>query len=129
MIALVDYRAGNLTSVQKALDHLGADTVTTSDPEVVAKADKIILPGVGHFSATTVLEESGLRSAILRRIEEGAPFLGICVGMQWMFASSAEAPGIQGLGLLPGTCGRFPENIKSPHVGWNSLDVALGRGC
>lgn len=126
MIALVDYRAGNLTSVRKALDHLGADTVTTSDPEVVAKADKIILPGVGHFSATTVLEESGLRSAILRRIEEGAPFLGICVGMQWMFASSAEAPGIQGLGLLPGTCGRFPENIKSPHVGWNSLGCRAG---
>ena len=121
MIAVVDYRAGNLASVKKALDHLCADAVVTRDPEVVAHADKIILPGVGHFSATAVLEQSGLRSAILRRIEQGVPFLGICVGMQWMFESSAEAPGIKGLGLFSGVCGRFAENVKSPHVGWNSL--------
>jgi glutamine amidotransferase len=121
MIAIVDYRAGNLTSVKKALDHLCADAIVTCDPDVVAQADKIILPGVGHFSATAVLDEAGLRAAILRRIEEGTPFLGVCVGMQWMFASSAEAPGTQGLGLFPGACGRFPANVKSPHVGWNSL--------
>ncbi len=121
MIAIVDYRAGNLTSVKKALDHLCADAFVTCDPDVVAQADKIILPGVGHFSATAVLDEAGLRAAILRRIEEGTPFLGVCVGMQWMFASSAEAPGTQGLGLFPGACGRFPANVKSPHVGWNSL--------
>ena len=121
MIAIVDYRAGNLTSVKKALDHLCADAIVTCDPDVVAQADKIILPGVGHFSATAVLDEAGLRAAILRRIEEGAPFLGVCVGMQWMFASSAEAPGTQGLGLFPEACERFPENVKSPHVGWNSL--------
>ena len=121
MIAVVDYRAGNLTSVMKALDHLGVDAVVTRDPETVAEADKIILPGVGHFSATAILEQTGLQAAILRRIEQGAPFLGICVGMQWMFESSAEAPGMHGLGLLSGTCGRFPENVKSPHVGWNSL--------
>jgi glutamine amidotransferase len=121
MIAIVDYRAGNLTSVRKALDHLRADAIVTCDPDVVAQADKIILPGVGHFSATAILDEAGLRAAILRRIEEGAPFLGVCVGMQWMFASSAEAPGTQGLGLFPGACGRFPANVKSPHVGWNSL--------
>jgi glutamine amidotransferase len=121
MIAVVDYRAGNLTSVKKALDHLSLDAVVTRDPDVVAHADKIILPGVGHFSATAVLEQSGLRSAILRRIEQGVPFLGICVGMQWMFESSAEAPGIKGLGLFSGVCRRFAENVKSPHVGWNSL--------
>jgi glutamine amidotransferase len=121
MIAVVDYRAGNLTSVKKALDHLRADAVVTRDPDVVAHADKIILPGVGHFSATAVLEQSGLRRAILHSIEQGVPFLGVCVGMQWMFESSAEAPGTQGLGLFSGACGRFPKTVKSPHVGWNSL--------
>lgn len=121
MIAVVDYRAGNLTSVKKALDHLGADVVVTRDPDVVAKADKIILPGVGHFSATTILEQTGLRAAILQRVKQGIPFLGVCVGMQWMFNSSEEAPTIPGLGLIAGRCERFPENVKSPHVGWNSL--------
>jgi glutamine amidotransferase len=121
MIAVVDYRTGNLTSVKKALDHLGADAVVTREPDVVEHADKIILPGVGHFSATAVLEQAGLRTAILRRIEQGVPFLGICVGMQWMFESSVEAPGAQGLGLFSGACERFPESVKSPHVGWNSL--------
>jgi len=121
MIAVVDYRAGNLASVKKALHHLRAEPIVTRDARVVAQADKIILPGVGHFSATAVLEQDGLRSAILRRIKEGVPFLGICVGMQWMFESSVEAPGTQGLGLFSGACGRFPESVKSPHVGWNSL--------
>jgi glutamine amidotransferase len=121
MIAVVDYRAGNLTSVKKALDHLGVDAVVTREPGVVAKADKIILPGVGHFSGTTILEQTGLRTAILLRVEEGVPFLGVCVGMQWMFDSSEEAPAVPGLGLIPGKNERFPANVKSPHVGWNSL--------
>jgi len=121
MIAVVDYRAGNLTSVRKALDHLGANALVTDDVNVVAKADKIILPGVGHFSATAILDQFGLRAAMLRRIEQGVPFLGICLGMQWMFESSAEAPGARSLGLFPGSCGRFPGSVKSPHVGWNSL--------
>jgi imidazole glycerol-phosphate synthase subunit HisH len=132
MIAVVNYRAGNVTSVKKALDRLGAESVITSDPEVLAQADKIILPGVGHFSSTAVLEQTGLRTAMLRRIEQGMPFLGVCVGMQWMFESSAEAPGTKGLGLFSGTCARFPESVKSPHVGWNSLacreDSRLLRG-
>jgi len=132
MIAVVDYRAGNLTSVKKSLDHIGVYSVVTSDPEVLAQADKIILPGVGHFSSTAILEQMGLRTAMLRRIEQGVPFLGVCVGMQWMFESSAEAPGTRGLGLLSGTCVRFPESVKSPHVGWNSLacreDSRLLRG-
>ncbi len=120
-IAVVDYRAGNLTSVKKALDHLNADAIVTRDPRVVATADKIILPGVGHFSATAVLAQTGLRAAILERVDRGVPFLGVCVGMQWMFGSSDEAPAVAGLGLFPGNCERFPERVKSPHVGWNSL--------
>jgi imidazole glycerol-phosphate synthase subunit HisH len=126
MIALVDYRAGNLTSVKKALDYLCADAIVTGDPAVVARAEKIILPGVGHFSATVILEETGLRSAVLQRIAQGAPFLGICVGMQWMFEFSAEAPGTDGLKLFSGACGRFSEDVKSPHVGWNSLSCDDG---
>jgi len=123
VIAIVDYRAGNLTSVKKAFDHLGAQTIITADPEQVASAEKIVLPGVGHFAATKVLDDSGLRETIIASIERGVPFLGICVGMQWMLASSEEAPEISGLALWPGECSRFPAAVKSPHVGWNSLQI------
>ena len=123
MIAIVDFKAGNLTSVKKAFDHLGAETVITSDPAEVAKAEKIVLPGVGHFAATKGLDNSGLRDAIVDGIERHVPFLGICVGMQWMLASSEEAPEVHGLALWPGECSRFPANVKSPHVGWNSLHI------
>jgi glutamine amidotransferase len=123
MIAIVDYKAGNLTSVKKAFHHLGAETIVTSDPAQVAKSDKIVLPGVGHFAATKTLNDSGLRDAITESLERGVPFLGICVGMQWMLASSEEAPDIHGLALWPGECSRFPANVKSPHVGWNSLHI------
>ena len=123
MIAIVDFRAGNLTSVKKAFDHLGMETVVTSDPAQMAKADKLVLPGVGHFAATKTLNDSGLREVILESIERGVPFLGICVGMQWMLASSEEAPEISGLALWPGECSRFPAAVKSPHVGWNSLQI------
>jgi glutamine amidotransferase len=126
MIAVVDYGAGNLTSVKKALDHLRADSIITRGPEVVAQADKIILPGVGHFSATSVLERDGLRAAIQQKIRQIAPFLGICVGLQWMFDSSVEASRTKGLGLFAGQCVRFPETVKSPHVGWNSLACRNG---
>ena len=125
-IAIVDYRAGNLTSVKKALDRVSSGAVVTSDPEVVARAAKIVLPGVGHFSATSVLSEAGLRTAIAQAIERGVPFLGICVGMQWMIEASQEAPDVPGLGLWPGECERFPARVKSPHVGWNSLRVRDG---
>jgi glutamine amidotransferase len=121
MIAIVDYRAGNLTSVKKAFDHLGAESAVTCDLEVVAQADKIVLPGVGHFASTAVLDQTGLRGAILSRLKQGVPFLGICVGMQWMFDSSEEAPSVPGAALFAGRCERFPGNVKSPHVGWNSL--------
>jgi glutamine amidotransferase len=126
VIAIVDYKAGNLTSVKKAFDHLGAETVVTDDPSVVSSARKIVLPGVGHFAATNALDDAGLREAILSGIERGVPFLGICVGMQWMLASSEEAPDVQGLALWPGECSRFPSGVKSPHVGWNSLQIRNG---
>jgi imidazole glycerol-phosphate synthase subunit HisH len=123
MIAIVDFNAGNLTSVKKAFDYLGAETIVTSDPSQVAKAGKIVLPGVGHFSATSVLNDSGLRDVIVDSIERHIPFLGICVGMQWMLASSEEAPEVHGLALWPGECSQFPANVKSPHVGWNTLHI------
>jgi len=123
MIAVVDYGAGNLTSVMKALRNVGAGAVVTSSAQVVANAGKIILPGVGHFSATATLEQNGLKDAISQAIAHGVPFLGICVGMQWMLASSEEAPAVRGLELFPGICERFPDNVKSPHVGWNALQT------
>ena len=104
VIAIIDYKAGNLTSVKKAFDHLGAETVVTANAEIVAKADKVVLPGVGHFASTQALDDAGLRDAVISGIERGVPFLGICVGMQWMLASSEEAPDVHGLGLWPGEC-------------------------
>jgi len=124
MIAIVDYGAGNLVSVKKALDWLGQDCAITSDPGAVAKAAKIVLPGVGHFASTEALARSGLQDAIAGAIARGVPFLGICVGMQWMFESSQESPETPGLGLFQGECERFPARVKSPHVGWNQLEVA-----
>jgi imidazole glycerol-phosphate synthase subunit HisH len=123
MIAIVDYGAGNLVSVKKAFDWLGAESVITTDSAQVTKATKIVLPGVGHFASTAVLERSGLKDAIADSIQRGVPFLGICVGLQWMFAGSDESPATSGLGLFPQVCGRFPAAVKSPHVGWNSIEV------
>lgn len=124
MIAIVDYRAGNLASVKKALDRVGAQAEVTSDPEVVERADRIVLPGVGHFAATCALSTSRLRQSIAEAIQRDVPFLGICVGMQWMLASSQEAPGVSGLGIWKDECVRFPSGVKSPHVGWNQLEIA-----
>jgi glutamine amidotransferase len=124
MIAIVDYSAGNLTSVKKALDWLQQGCLVTSDPAQVAKATKIVLPGVGHFASTSALQRCGLQDAIADSIKRGVPFLGICVGMQWMFEHSQESPETPGLGLLPGACERFPANVKSPHVGWNQLEIS-----
>ena len=126
MIAIVDYKAGNLASVKKAFDRLGAEAVVTSDPRVVAKAEKIVLPGVGHFSATCALSSTGLRDAIAESIQREVPYLGICVGMQWMMESSAEAAGVHGLGIWAGACERFPAEVKAPHVGWNQLELSNG---
>jgi imidazole glycerol-phosphate synthase subunit HisH len=123
MIAIVDYGAGNLVSVKKALDWLGAESAITSDPGQVAKASKIVLPGVGHFASTSALGRLGLQDAIANAIGRGIPFLGICVGMQWMFERSQESPESLGLGVLEGECEHFPATVKSPHVGWNQLEV------
>jgi glutamine amidotransferase len=126
VIAIVDYRAGNLVSVKKAVDHLGFTCAITSDPAVVERAEKVIVPGVGHFAATSTLDETGLRAVIASAIERQTPFFGICVGMQWMFDSSEEAPGVRGLSVFPGECSHFPPEVKSPHVGWNQLEIKDG---
>jgi glutamine amidotransferase len=128
MIAIIDYKAGNLTSVVKALNYLGArEMVVTQDPAVVAGAAKVVLPGVGHFQATSLLLELGLTDAVRESVAKGAWFLGICVGLQWLFKGSTEAPDLAGLGYFDGKCERFPAlfddmELKSPHVGWNSLE-------
>jgi glutamine amidotransferase len=122
MIAIVDYQAGNLASVRKAFDHLGQESVITADPELIAQTDKIVLPGVGNFEATAALT-GPLQEAVASAIDREIPVLGICLGMQWMFESSQEAPQLRGLGLFPGACEKFPAEVKSPHVGWNRLHL------
>ena len=133
MIAVIDYKAGNLTSVVKALRYILGDeqttreVVVTQSPDVVRGADKVVLPGVGHFQATQLLEDLGLTEAMRESIAKGAWFLGICVGLQWLFEGSTEAEGTKGLGAFSGMCEHFPAtyegaDLKSPHVGWNSLE-------
>ena len=125
MIAIVDYGAGNISSVRKALEHLGADAQVTSDASVIAAAQKLIVPGVGHFSRCQVLNQK-MRAPILEAIKSGKPFLGICVGMQWLFEGSTEAAETPGAGLFAGECSRFPASVKSPHVGWNQIEISSG---
>jgi glutamine amidotransferase len=126
MIAIVDYGAGNLNSVKKAFDYLGADIVVTDQPETLATADKIVFPGVGHFSSLRALDRSGLREALLQAAFAGRPLLGICLGMQWLFEGSEEYSELAGAGIFPGKCRLFPSSVKSPHVGWNSIAVQPG---
>lgn len=126
MIAIVNYGAGNFASVKKALDSVGAKSVVTQDANVIRGAEKIVLPGVGHFAATRSMDGLGLRAPIGEAISAGVPFLGICVGMQWMFGGSTEAPGVPGLGVFSGVCDRFPAQVKSPHVGWNRMRLRDG---
>jgi len=126
-IALIDYGAGNLTSVRKALTALGASFFVPSTPEQFAGAAGVIVPGVGNFAATAALEGTW-RDEIYRAVTGGTPLLGICLGMQWLFEGSDEAPLVQGLGVLPGRITRLQgdpaRQLKVPHVGWNSLDFA-----
>jgi imidazole glycerol-phosphate synthase subunit HisH len=122
VIALIDYKAGNLTSVRKAFGALGAELFTPERADELAAADAIVVPGVGHFAATKTLGPEWI-DAILARVGEGRPLLGICLGMQWLFEGSEESPDLPGLGLLNGRCYRLPAgDVKIPHVGWNSLD-------
>jgi glutamine amidotransferase len=126
MIVIVDYGAGNLNSVKKAFTYLGAEIVVTDQPKMLSTADKIVFPGVGHFSSLRALDRSGLRAALLQATSAGKPFLGICLGMQWLFEGSEECVDVAGAGIFPGKCRQFPSSVKSPHVGWNSLTVQPG---
>lgn len=133
MIALIDYRAGNLTSVRKALTHLGASYVTPASPDELDTCSGVIVPGVGNFRATEALARDWT-PAIQRAVDRAVPLLGICLGLQWLFGGSDEAPGLSGLGAMSGTCALItnpdqdraegaPGRFKVPHVGWNSLHV------
>jgi len=140
IVALIDYKAGNLTSVRKALASLGAEILTPETPAALDNANAIIVPGVGHFEATAALDASW-HTAIRARLDAGVPLLGICLGQQWLFEGSEEAPEVPGLGVLPGRCVKLdpsaaqtavsgalpgarttvPGTLKVPHVGWNAL--------
>ena len=124
MVTIIDYDAGNIKSVEKALKTLGQDVVITRDADTILNADKVILPGVGAFGdAMGKLHDYGLVDVIHKVVEKKIPFLGICLGLQLMFESSEETPGVEGLGLLKGKVVKIPDNgeLKIPHMGWNSL--------
>jgi glutamine amidotransferase len=131
VIALIDYGAGNLTSVRKALTALGAEFATPSSPEECARFSALIVPGVGNFAATAALV-GPWRAAIGSAVRSGTPLFGICLGMQWLFEGSDEAPEVPGLGVLPGRVTRLQGNaeqrLKIPHVGWNALSLRGPKG-
>lgn len=129
MIAIVDYDAGNIKSVEKALLLLGQDVKITDNGQEILSADKVVLPGVGAFGdAMGNLKRRGLVSVLRETAQKGIPFLGICLGLQLLFERSDEAPGVEGLGILPGEILRIPpkEGLKIPHMGWNSLHLEHG---
>lgn len=119
MITIIDYGAGNVASVAKAFLHLGKRCEVVRTAEAIGNAERLVLPGVGHFAGIERLGE--MRTAIMSAIAAGVPFFGICVGMQWLFAGSEEAEGVSGLGIFPQRCERFAIPEKVPHVGWNNL--------
>lgn len=126
MVAIIDYDAGNIKSVEKALLHLGEEVIITRDREQILNSDKVILPGVGAFGdAMEKLRSYGLDKVIYEVVERKIPFLGICLGLQLLFEKSDETPGVKGLGVLPGEILRIPdkEGIKIPHMGWNSVKI------
>jgi glutamine amidotransferase len=126
-VVILDYGAGNLRSVAKAFEHEGVDAVLTDDPSVAAGAERLVLPGQGHFGqCMTRLEERGLADAVRGHVSAGRPFIGICVGMQLLYEGSEEAPGVAGLGLLPGTVRRIRTELPLPHVGWNAVEFIRG---
>src|SRR6185436_6997094 len=129
-VALIDYRAGNLTSVKKAFAAVGADLFVPAEPADLDTAAAVVVPGVGHFAATGALTPEWVE-AIRAGVAAGVPLLGICLGMQWLFEGSEEAPDRSGLHLLEGRCYRLPAEsngtyVKIPHVGWNALDLRRG---
>lgn len=130
MIALIDYDAGNMKSVEKALHFLGKEVIVTSDKNKILAADHVILPGVGAFGmAMDQLRERNLIGVIHEVAQKGTPFLGVCLGMQLLFDSSEENPGVPGLSLMPGEIRKIPTGTyeKIPHMGWNSLDLTPGK--
>ena len=128
-VAIIDYDAGNIKSVEKALEYLGQKVKITRDQKEILSADRVILPGVGAFGdAMGKIRSYWLESVIQDAVRQGTPFLGICLGLQLLFEDSDETPGVKGLGLLPGGIRRIPdgEGLKIPHMGWNSLDIREG---
>jgi imidazole glycerol phosphate synthase glutamine amidotransferase subunit len=124
IITLIDYGAGNVPSVERALQRLGIATQRSSLPESIAKAEVLLLPGVGHYAALIrALDERQLRAPLVDAIHRGTPFLGICLGLQALFKYSEEAPELQGLNLLPGGVRSLPKSVKLPHMGWNRLAI------
>jgi len=127
MITIFDYGAGNLRSVENTLAELGCPYALVRDSDGLRRADKILLPGVGHFGQMMrALDELGVRAELVERIRAGVPFLGICLGLQALFEVSEEAPEARGLGLFAGTVRRFPSDARVPHMGWNELEVKPG---
>lgn len=122
-VTVLDYGAGNLRSVVKAFEHQGVEARLTPDPAEARRAERLVLPGQGHFGqCMTRLEESGLADAVREHVASGRPFFGICVGMELLFEGSEEAPGVPGLGLLRGSVDRLRTGLHLPHMGWNSVD-------
>lgn len=121
-VTIIDYGAGNVPSVERALDRIGAESEPTGAPEDISKAQVLLLPGVGHYSALVrALDEQNMRAPLVDAIRRGVPFLGICLGLQVLFESSAESPQLRGLNLLPGKVWALPSNVKLPHMGWNRI--------
>lgn len=130
MIAIVDYGAGNLRSVENALTKIGASSEPVRDAAALARAEKIVLPGVGHFGQMMqALDALALRQPLRERIRAGVPFLGICLGMQALYETSAEAPEARGLGILPGRVIRFGAEARVPHMGWNTIRLTASSAC
>ena len=122
-VIILDYGAGNVPSVERALQHLGAESHRTDSPETISNADALLLPGVGHYAALVrALDEKNLRAPLVDAVHRGVPFLGICLGLQVLFKSSEEAGQLQGLNLLPGIVSALPAHVKLPHMGWNQLE-------
>jgi imidazole glycerol phosphate synthase glutamine amidotransferase subunit len=124
-VMLIDYGAGNVASVERALDRLGARSQRSRSPECIAKAEALLLPGVGHYAALIrALDERALRAPLLDALQRGVPFLGVCLGLQALYETSEEAPELSGLHLLPGSVRSLPATVKLPHMGWNQLRLA-----
>ena len=132
MIAVIDYGAGNIQSVCKALQYINCDVTVTSNPDEIMKADGAVLPGVGSFGDTmNTMTNFGIKDTVIEYTKTGKPFLGICLGLQLLFGESQESPGVKGLSLLEGSIKKIPNNggtLKIPHIGWNNLNIKNGGG-